>query len=193
VVIDSPSQNWALSRAPSRVEGAQVGEVIVTGRIWWAAGLAVAVALGLTVALPGAFKSTPADADFTPPSNANWVAIDCDLGAPGVQDACSATVGNAMSVGIVVGNVTGIGSPGPVEIGAFNFDLINSDVNIASPQNPSCSAPALNCNPNFNEATVTGAGWSCTPPLPDPDVDTDGNPATTESRHSCITTSHDGP
>jgi hypothetical protein len=68
-------------------------EVIVRGRMLWAAGLSVAVALALSIALPGVFKSTPADADFTPPTNANWVAIDCDLATPGIQDACTRATG----------------------------------------------------------------------------------------------------
>jgi hypothetical protein len=133
-----------------------------------------------------------ASADFVPSTTSNWLAIDCDLTTPGVQNDCAAFVGHPLDVGIVFGNVTGVGSPGPQQLAALNFHLANSQASLLAPQAPTCAGAALDCSPDFNDLELTG-GWDCSPVPPAPDDDSDADPATTRSRLVCFNALLDTP
>jgi len=62
-------------------------------------------------------------------------------------------------------------------VAAVNFNL-QGDVNaakITAVTPGACPPPGTTCNPDFSESGLPGAGWSCSPP--NPDDDTDNNPA----------------
>jgi hypothetical protein len=67
-------------------------------------------------------------------------------------------------------------------LAAFNFDLVNDNVGVLNPPSFSPCA-ATDCNPDFNQAEVTGLGWACSPPAPSADVDEDADPNTTQRLH----------
>jgi hypothetical protein len=71
-------------------------------------------------------------------------------------------------------------------VAAVNFNLTGDSTNtrIVAVTPGACAPPGTSCNPDFSETGLPGAGWSCTPP--NPDDDTDNNPANgSESFISC--------
>jgi hypothetical protein len=138
--------------------------------------------------LPSLFSGSgaaPASAGVPPPTA--WeVYLDCSP-AVGIQDNCLYAGGtSSLNVSVVLKNNSGV----TTRLGAFNFDVV-TDETVLDPQTPACGLPGLNCNPDFNEATVTGAGWACGPPVPNPD--NDASPTTASSTMSCFNGSQDGP
>jgi hypothetical protein len=131
-------------------------------------------------------------AHITPPTEENWVAIDCYPLHPGIQNVCGVVEGQPLDVAVTVGNGTGDASLGPVEPAAFNFYLSSSNATRISPTSPGCGGASLDCNPDFNQGALTG-GWTCDDIPPLPDVNLDSNPTTTHSRLVCINAMLNGP
>jgi hypothetical protein len=92
------------------------------------------------------------------------VAVDCDTSNSSVQDTCNVTLGTlTTNVDVTAGNETGAS----IQLGAVNFVLSHTDAGILDAPT---DIDALNGNPDFT-ADTTPAGWTCTPPDPDDDID----------------------
>lgn len=118
------------------------------------------------------------DAQFVTPTSGVWIAIDCDTAASGVQDDCvlpaSAT---SVTVAVVLGNADVPTS----NIGSFQFHLIANQRFV----DPATGADAdKNANPDFNEPAFPTGTWSCTPPAPTRDANSD--PLVADSFLSCF-------
>src|ERR1700741_4400121 len=89
----------------------------------WIGALTLGATLALALALSDLFNGGhSASAAFVPPTDQNYIAVDCDLGTAGVQTDCTVASGvTSLDVGIVVGNVI-VG--GPTSVGSYNFELI---------------------------------------------------------------------
>jgi hypothetical protein len=110
--------------------------------------------------------------------------IDCDTSASGIQTHCAYPASTTqVDVDVVIENNTGAA----FDLGAFGFQLIANGRPQFVPQTTSCDSAGLNCNPNFNQAVVNAPNWVCSPPPPNPDTNTDGNPATSQSFLECFT------
>jgi hypothetical protein len=114
--------------------------------------------------------------------------IDCDTATAGVQADCFYPGGTThVDANVVLENL----SAGPRRIGAFGFDVVAQPQPVLDPVVPaSCPNPALDCNPDFNNA-MEGSGWQCTPPSPIPDRNPEPNVAW--SLASCFNPNQDGP
>ena len=148
-------------------------------------------ALGIAAVAAGVFPARDARAVFTPPTDANYVALDCDTFAPGIQDVCTVATGDGIDVAVVVGNVIGIenGTPdfveGPQAIVAYNFNLVADQTKLE----PNSGVDGnLNGNPDFDEAALGGTAWDCTnpPPKSSPNKDEDPDPAIASSFLTCL-------
>ncbi len=115
--------------------------------------------------------------------------IDCDTVTPGIQDKCNVPFGpGTRDVGLVIENNT---ASAILDLSSFNFETVNPDTSkIVAPAVGVCP---FDCNPDFNQAQVTGS-WSCSPPTPVPDDEglagypgpAVNNPATQHSFLSCF-------
>ncbi|MBI5290139.1 MAG: thrombospondin type 3 repeat-containing protein [Chloroflexi bacterium] len=145
------------------------------------AGLVTAGALfGTVIGLAGSGPVRAAPGDWS-------LSVDCNLSLAGVQDSCTYPAGTtALDAGVVLVNI----GAGPRRIGAFSFDVVAQPQPVMDPTVPgSCTSPALDCNPDFNNA-MGGSGWQCAPPTPIADRDEDPNVAS--SLISCINPNQDG-
>jgi hypothetical protein len=101
-----------------------------------------------------------------------YLAVDCDVNAPGRQDVCALPAGSAapITVAIVAGNVT----DAPIALSSFNFDLYNSNVAAIAPTGP----------PTLDPVGLPAATWLCSvaPQLADTGL---GAPGTTTSTVAC--------
>lgn len=145
-----------------------------------AAGALVA-SLVLIVALVLVDMRRAADA-FTPPGTGLYVALDCNVGVPGIQDSCSAAWNQPppdLQIGVVVGNVDVLGT----RIGGFEFSVTANDT-VFDPH--PIGDGNLNANPDFNEEALPTGGWNCNlfPGL-EPKPDADPDPAIIDSRLNC--------
>ncbi|HET6615967.1 MAG TPA: hypothetical protein VFH62_08775, partial [Dehalococcoidia bacterium] len=152
---------------------------------------AISAALAIGIVLAGAavasrwFDARPADA-FVEPSDAVYLALDCDTATAGVQDACAFPSGTtSVQVDVVLGNTTA----SSFELGAFNFTVAAGPQQIADP--PVGADANFNSNPDFNESAISVGTWSCTPPAPDNDADAD--PSVAQSLLSCFNADAVGP
>lgn len=128
-------------------------------RLLFAAGATVAVAVSaLWLAASGDAASQPpanlgvqapaADQNFVPPAFGFYIAIDCNVTTPGVQDVCSYPVdATDVEVAVVAGNATGAAA-------AF------TDISFYLETNEQILVPRADIvNPDFNEAV--GGEWVC--------------------------------
>jgi hypothetical protein len=129
---------------------------------------------------PPCATSTPSPT-ATPAGPTDYTfAVDCDVNATGVQDACTIPPGTtALDVDLVLEN----NSATTATLGAFNFNVHDSDTSLLNP-GPGTNSN-LDGNPDFNQAAMTGA-WTCTPPPPTADTGADG-PGRAVSLLSCFT------
>ncbi len=144
--------------------------------------LAVAI---IAASASGVFHARPVGAVFTPPTDKNYVALDCDVVAAGIQDSCSVPLGANLDVDVVVGNVIGLSGEGPKAVVAFNFSLI-ADQTKLDPMNGVDAN--LNGNPDFSDSTLGGSSWTCTNPAPksSPNKDEDPSPSVASSFLTCF-------
>jgi hypothetical protein len=114
------------------------------------------------------------------------LAIDCDTSTAATDTSCVVPLTGSpqqVQVDVTLGNSTA----GSSLVAAFNWTVVNPDnTRLVAPQ-PACSAPKLNCNPDFLDSTEstegqTGANWSCDPVLADQAI----SPAVDWSIVSCI-------
>ncbi len=158
--------------------------------------LTLGLLLAVSLAVPSLSRSGMASA-FTAPAG-RWVALDCDLATPGIQDACMVpnVAGTAVDIGVYYGDSGNSG----FDVSSFNFDILGDQRSRLNP-NPcttvaACtSAPALNGDPDFDETGPIGAlgSWDCSLPPVNPNLgptDTPpgvGVPPITDSFISCFT------
>ncbi len=120
---------------------------------------------------PTGTPPTPTGTPLTPPPPNFTMAIDCDVNAAGVQSLCFIPLGWASTqVDVVLAN------SGPsATVAAFNWTLDDPDATrLAAAAPPACTAPKLNCNPNFLDAGesaegLSGTSWDCGPVAEDQD------------------------
>ncbi len=159
----------------------------------WGGGVAAALLLAVMAALPGAIAPEPASAGV--PASAFNMSIDCDVNTGGIQLACPGLTAGTFAVDIVVTNNSG----GAVQVGAFGYNVLADQAVLTATPVAVCDPSGLNCNPDFNQTAVTGAGWACSPPAPEHDVKVpgsnpavDANPAVTDSFIGCFNGAADG-
>jgi hypothetical protein len=109
---------------------------------------------------------TPALAGVTTPFD---LSLDCDPATAPVDAACTLPTAGTVSVDIILRNNSGASSL----VAAFSLS-ISADQNVANPPPAgTCTAPKLNCNPDFNQSVLTGPNWVCDPVFADILVDPD--------------------
>ena len=138
----------------------------------FAAATAIAVLATFTLLLGRAL--VPASA-----SGALELELDCDQ-AVGIQSTCAFSQGvGAVNAEVALTN----GESTPVEIGAFDFEVVAAQ-QVLTPIVTACDSQtaAFDCNPDFNQSGVTGA-FTCSPPPPEPDIDPSSTTAV--SRLAC--------
>jgi hypothetical protein len=113
-----------------------------------------------------------------------FMAIDCNLIKPGVQDSCTFAANSSADVGIVLVNANAYDTA----VDAFNFELTSATKAAFSPKQGVDGN--LNANPDFNES-VTGT-WSCVPPAPKADTGA-AAPTGSVSFLSCYNPAFNGP
>lgn len=110
--------------------------------------------------------------------------IDCNNTTPGIQTNCNyPTNTTQVDVDVVLENATGAA----IDLGAFGFELVGNRRLTFMPASSICDTAGLDCNPNFNQASITASGWACSPPPPSPDLNNDGDPLTSQSSIGCFT------
>ncbi len=106
------------------------------------------------------------------------LSVDCDTSTTAVNAACVKPTAGTAAVQITLKNNSGASSL----IAAFNLSVA-ANQNVANPPPAgSCTAPRLNCNPDFNQSELSGPSWSCDPAL----ADIDGSVSLAVSTMSCI-------
>ena len=145
----------------------------MTSQRIWITGLAVAVVAALMIAIVPMLRTNEAgaaiDQDAIPLDFETL--IDC---APGgaVDAVCNLPGGTtSTTVDVMLRNTTGA----PHTVAAFNITVradqaVVNPPNVPGPNPANCTAPKLNCNPNFNEG-LGGVAWACDPALADQNVD----------------------
>ena len=104
--------------------------------------------------------------------------------------------GSTYDADVTVANATGT-TP---QLGGWQFEVQNPDITrlwaryadgaTAPNPLPNCTAPALNCNPDFNEAFAAGA-WDCSAPPPEADAVATSEPGQ-DSLISCANATSSG-
>ncbi len=131
------------------------------------------------------FTMTPMPTATNPPTGGLpfGLFLDCDPSAAGIQAQCNRPPWiHQASVDVVLVNNSGVST----KLVAFNYTVrTNQDVaipkNLPGPSQSNCTAPKLNCNPDFNES-IGEPGWFCDPLRSD--YDSSPNIAMTDA--SCI-------
>jgi hypothetical protein len=130
--------------------------------------VSAAAVVGLALVLLGALGSggRPVALAALPPvvTAPFYVALDCDLTSPGIQDNCTLAPGvTRTDVGVVFVN----NSAAPYTIGAVGMRVIQSPT--TPPFNgdrftqlAGAASPSVDFNPDFNQQALPG-GWSCVP------------------------------
>jgi hypothetical protein len=109
----------------------------------------------------------------TLPTSGMYLAIDCDLAAPGIQSECtlkSFPATRTVTVGIVIANASGADST----LAAFNFEVYDPEGSVLRPQTPVA-----------NVTLLPPASWQCSQPRPAADTRS-GGPGTATSFLSCV-------
>jgi hypothetical protein len=126
---------------------------------------------------------TSAGSGSTPsatPSSPFFLAIDCDVAAPGLQDRCVYPISvQQVRVGIVAANNSGDAA----DVLSNSFHVRADDTSRLVP--PVGLDANLNANPDFIESGFAGV-WACAPPLPDNDTGA-GAPSASVSFLDCLT------
>ncbi len=133
-----------------------------------AATVAIAVA-ALWLATSGDAASQPAfvdgpqalavDRDFVPPASGFYIAVDCNVTTPGIQDVCSYPVdATDVEVAVVAGNA----NEASAVMGSFQFTLVTNE--------PVLDPRADIANPDFNES-LGSLNCSFVPTTPDQNPD----------------------
>ena len=149
-------------------------------RRWQAIVLAAFV---LVAGSYGSFTTTNVHAGVGPQPNDFTVSVDCDTSTGAIDSACLYSAGTtSVTADVYLTNNSG----GAVQIAAFNVTLSAVQQFFVPVVPGSCTAPKLNCNPDFNGPS--GTGWSCDPVLADQNVD----PAVADSLISCLNPAQDG-
>ncbi len=114
------------------------------------------VTLGYTFSNTLVPTATPTATPFTTDLT---MAIDCDVNTAGVQSSCDVPLGSASTqVDVVLIN------NGPAtDMEAFDFVVENLDVSRLKALSVACPSPGLDCNPDFDQASITGFSWHCAP------------------------------
>jgi hypothetical protein len=106
----------------------------------------------------------------TPPPGPVYLALDCDVAAPGIQDNCTLGPGAAaVDVAFVLVNNT----PAGVAFSAFNFSVEDPDPGRIMP--PVIAGPFTDRNPDLNQAQLSGT-LVCLPAEADSPLDRAGAP-----------------
>jgi hypothetical protein len=111
-------------------------------------------------------SATPTSTPFPAPGIS--LVLDCDVNTAGIQSTCTVP----LDAGVVDVDVVLINNGPAFTLAAMNFDLehpVTARLD-AQPSLP-CAAPGLDCNPDFNQVSLSGAQWSCAPPFPNDDYD----------------------
>jgi len=116
-----------------------------------------------------AIRALAVDQDFVPPTSGFYMAIDCNVTTPGIQDICAYPVGTTdVQVAIVAGNATGAATT----IGSFDFAAETNEpvllprTDITNPE-PGGAFDAWNCDlipPSADEnpdATIAVSRAAC--------------------------------
>lgn len=129
----------------------------------------------------GTFQAPIADVEIYAPATLPFtMSIDCNLEVGGIQASCDTNAG-PFDAGVLLTNNSGA----PIQMIGWEFRLV-SNKTVLNPVVPAiCPSPSLNCNPDFDEASAVGL-WDCSAPPPNPDVNSDGDPATAESYIACV-------
>ena len=142
---------------------------------WWKRGLACAVVFGMIAASAGILHSR---ARTEAVGSDVEVVIDCAPGG-GVDAVCNLPGGTtSTTVDVLLRNTTGLA----LAVVAFNVRVRADQTIVVAPPPAPCSAPKLNCNPNFNQAGMSGSDWACDPALADQNPD----PLITDSFLACV-------
>lgn len=114
--------------------------------------------------------------------------VDCDPSTGAIDATCTLPGGtSSLAVSAVIKNNSGADA----SISAVQTYLIGDNQLVFTPTVPgSCAAPALDCNPDFNQGAFPG-GFNCGSPAPVPDAD--ASPTGTESQLNCNTGSPAAP
>lgn len=157
------------------------GKSLVRGLLFVTSALAAVFAATL-----GLDSGSPVARAGVPPPNPWAISVDCDPSVD-IQTTCGYAGGtSSINADVIITNQSG----GSVRLAAFNITLIVNQT-VLTPTSPTCLNPGFDCNPNFDQTAVTGAGWNCSPPLPNPDVDS--SPTVAASYISCFNGAGDGP
>lgn len=144
-----------------------------------ASGLLVVAGIGAGAAL---IRDT--SAQFVTPTSGMYAAVDCDISVAGVQDECTLPA-NATSIDVAV--VLGNADTPASDISAIQFNVL-ANQRVLEPANGADSNK--NGNPDFDDASFPSGTWSCTPPPPARDTNTD--PLVADSFLSCYQSDFEG-
>jgi hypothetical protein len=118
------------------------------------------------------------------------VAIDCDPSTGAIDASCVYPSGTTT----VTANVVVTNNSSATSIGTVNFVVVASNVATLFPVDENAASDKHDANPDLNdEGFAAFNNLSCTPPDPDNDLGTDGDPTTAESFLSCFTGAANGP
>jgi hypothetical protein len=90
------------------------------------------------------------------------MAIDCDMGTPGIQDVCGVPMGTASTMAGVYLLKTGGGND---NLGSFDF-LVDADEAVVDAPEMLDVSPFHDDNPDANNALFTSGIWACGPVNP---------------------------
>ncbi len=143
------------------------------------AAAVVAVLLALFAAASWRLRTSGLEAASptpTPSAASVYLALDCDVAAPGIQNNCTLPAGAASTdVGVLLVNRSG----SPYPLGAFDAFVNDPSTDRLNP--PALSGPIADRNPDFNQGAFP-ATWVCSPPQADAHI---GPPGTAQSRLGC--------
>lgn len=147
-------------------------------RRWQAIPVAAIVALAMGAIM---FTRTPGTAQAGVPTQVEFY-LDCGSGLGANCTLPSGTT--SLDIGAYIQNNTG----GPIVLTALGLVISDDNQPAFAPNVPgSCVAPAFDCNPDFNQVGLDGAGsgWNCGSPAPVPDQNASATVA--ESNLACNT------
>lgn len=145
--------------------------------------LAITVAVLIAAAGAVSWHSSPADAGVTQAT----LSVDCNTSTGGIQSNCILSQGTVTVDVYYTWNDPG-GLPTHPLV-AWQFVLVASPggtTTFVPPAVSPCTAPSLNCNPDFNQSALPSAGWDCSTDPPDNDLDSDGDSSSAQSFIACF-------
>lgn len=109
--------------------------------------------------------------------------IDCDMTRPGIQSVCH--VGQLLQTSRRVGWVLTNHTTEAIALNAVETLFVNDGQLQLDPPSIRGSANALDDNPDFDQQSVGGTGWACSPVAPSADLEPD-DPTLAVSRVVCF-------